>query len=404
MGSLFSKCGGVRLRGQGPLWRAGVRCAVVGGAIVWCLLPFSLAAQEPSPTDEVRALSARASDRIRALQREADRLASQERTVFGDLRRLEIARAIAREKAAQADADLAAVSTLHDAAATRLSTLEATRVAETPGVTERLVALYKRGHVGYAQLLLASDDVRAFGRMSRGVAAVAELDRARLDAHRRTLAAERDALADLDTKRTAVAALQKASARARTDVDTAMAARGRLIDDLDRRRDLAAQFVAELQAAQVQLERTVASVDTGAAAPALPFRPFRGDLDWPVTGRVTNEFGRAPAGRFGTTIVRNGIEVAAAEGTSVHAIHEGTVAYAAPFAGFGVLVIVDHGGSAFSMYGQLSDTGLAAGARVRQGDAVGRVGLAPAGDAALYFELRIDGRPVDPLQWLRRLR
>ena len=48
------------------------------------------------------------------------------------------------------------------------------------------------------QLLLASNDVRALGRMARGVAAVAEIDRVRLDTHRRTLAAERDALNELD--------------------------------------------------------------------------------------------------------------------------------------------------------------------------------------------------------------
>jgi murein hydrolase activator len=47
---------------------------------------------------------------------------------------------------------------------------------------------------------------------------------------------------------------------------------------------------------------------------------------------------------------------------------------------------------------------VAQGARVRRGDTLGMVGLAPAGDAALYFEMRIDGRPVDPLQWLRRSR
>ena len=74
------------------------------------------------------------------------------------------------------------------------------RIAQTPGITERLVELSKRGRAGYVQLLLASNDVRALGRMARGVAAVAEMDRVRLDTHRRTLAAERDALNDLDQK------------------------------------------------------------------------------------------------------------------------------------------------------------------------------------------------------------
>ena len=57
-----------------------------------------------------------------------------------------------------------------DASAERVERLEAARVAGTPGVEERLVSIYKRGRGGYARLLLSSDDPRAFGRLTRGVA------------------------------------------------------------------------------------------------------------------------------------------------------------------------------------------------------------------------------------------
>lgn len=92
----------------------------------------------------------------------------------------------------------------------------------------------------------------------------------------------------------------------------------------------------------MQIERTVATADAASAMVALPIGPFRGDLPWPVSGATASRFGRSAAGRFGTAIVRNGIEVA------------------------------------------------------------GNVGVAPAGEAAFYFEVRIDGRPVDPVQWRRR--
>ena len=353
-----------------------------------------------TPSDANRDQTARVQRRIRALQAEADRLAAQSRTVFGDLRRLELERALKQEELLSAERALVRATVDRDAAATRLKTLEATRIAGTPGVAERLVELSKRGRAGYVQLLLASDNVRAMGRMARGVAAVAELDRLRLEAHRQNLAAEQSALAELDRQRTALAALQTEAARAKAAVDTAVNARNRLIDDLDRRRDLAAQYVAELQQAQLALERTVATTDAASTVVALPIRPFRGDLPWPIRGVVTERFGKAPAGRFGTTIARNGIEVTAKEGTPVTAVHEGTVAYAAPFTGFGTLVIVDHGQSAFTLYGHLSEAGVSAGTKVNRGTPLGSLGQSPSGGAALYFEVRIDGRPVDPLQWL----
>ncbi len=372
------------------------------GAAVLVLIASTLGAQ--TPAEDAKALGARAAARIRALQRDADRLAAEARTVFGDLRRLEIERAIKREELATTEAELAEVASAANAAAAHLKTLEATRVAQTPGVAGRLVEIFKLGRGGYLQLLLASGDVRAFGRLSRGVAAVAELDRVRLETHRRALADERQAVADLDRRRLAVAASQKAAAKARAALDAAVAARNRLIDDLDRRRDLTAEYVSELQSAQSALERTIATAGASSTTMSLPLRPFRGDLEWPVTGKVVAGFGRAPAGRFGTTIVRNGIEIAALEGAPARAVHGGTVAYAAPFTGFGILVIVDHGASAFTLYGHLAEASVVEGEAVRRGDVVGKAGLVPAGDAGLYFELRIDGRPVDPLQWLRRSR
>jgi septal ring factor EnvC (AmiA/AmiB activator) len=362
-------------------------------------LTAALAAQA-SP--DSKAQSDRIAARIKSLQAEADKLAARARTVFGELRKLEIDRELKQQEVARVDLDLARVTVDRDRVERRVKALEATRVAQTPAIKERLVELSKRGRGGYVQLLLASNDVRALGRMARGVAAVAEVDRVRLEAHRRTLQAERDALNELDQQRDAVEQLQRDAVRARAEVDAAVTARNKLIDDLDHRRDLAAQYVSELQQAQEELEHTVASTEASSAVvPKLPIAPFKGDLPWPVTGTVASPFGRVPAGRFGTTIARNGIEVATEEGTSALAVHEGTVAYAAPFTGFGTLVIVDHGNSAFTLYGHLLDADVKVGTNVSRGTPLGRVGLSPSGGAALYFELRIDGRPVDPLEWLR---
>ena len=370
--------------------------------MVLLVVALAAAVAAQAPADSNREQAERAQRRIRALQAEADRLASQSRTVFGELRKLEIDRAIKQEELQKAERDLRRVTGDRDATAKRLKTLEATRIAGTPGVAERLVELSKRGRAGYVQLLLASNDVRAMGRMARGVAAVAELDRLRLETHRRTLAAERAALDELIKQRAAVASLQKDAARAKAAADAAVIARNRMIEDLDRRRDLAAQFVTELQEAQREIERTVASTASSPRVVALPIRAFRGDLPWPLRGDIVQRFGRVPSGRFGTTIVRNGIEVAGREGAEIGAVHEGTVAYAAPFAGFGTLVIVDHGQSAFTLYGYLAEAMVSAGTDVSRGTVLGTLGQSPSGGAALYFEVRIDGRPVDPLQWLRK--
>ena len=340
---------------------------------------------------------------MRELQAEAERLAVQAGTLLGELRKLELEREIRAQAVRKADAELAQVTTSLDQTASRLKTLEAQRVANTPGVRERLVEIYKRGRGGYVRLMMAADDLRALGRMSRGVAAVARLDRLRFDEHRRTIRAEQDAVAELATRKTAVSGAQAETAKARRALEAAIAAHNRRLDELDQRRDLAARYVGELQAASAELQRRASGLASDAPA-TLPIGPFRGSLEWPVRGNVVSRFGRNQIDRAGTTINTNGIEIASVDGQDVRAVHGGTVSFAAPFVGYGTLVILDHGDNAFTLYGHLQQATVSQGARVARGATVGRAGRNPNGQQVVYFEVRVDGRPVDPVQWLRSSR
>jgi septal ring factor EnvC (AmiA/AmiB activator) len=133
---------------------------------------------------------------------------------------------------------------------------------------------------------------------------------------------------------------------------------------------------------------------------SLPMRPFRGNLDWPVAGPVTGRFGQSPA-RVGGGPVRSGIEISAPAGTIVSSVHGGSVVFADAFTGFGDIVILDHGAGIFTVYGYLASTSVDRGEVVEVGDEVGRVGSPPAGPPALYFEVRVDDRSVDPVEWLK---
>ena len=67
-----------------------------------------------------------------------------------------------------------------------------------------------------------------------------------------------------------------------------------------------------------------------------------------------------------------------------------------------MLTFVDHGAQAYSLYGNLLDIAVKKGAHLERGQTIGAVGPSPSGAAELYFELRVDGQPVDPLQWLKK--
>lgn len=124
-----------------------------------------------------------------------------------------------------------------------------------------------------------------------------------------------------------------------------------------------------------------------------------GGLGWPLSGDLIARYGgRLPDGR-----TSSGVLIAAPAGSTVTAVADGTVVFSDWMTGYGMILIVDHGNGYMSLYAH-NDTLLRdAGAKVKRGDAVAKVGNSGGqGRPALYFELRRNGQPVDPSSWLQR--
>jgi septal ring factor EnvC (AmiA/AmiB activator) len=383
-------------------WTAGT--AVAGALLLAAALAAGGQPQDPSSAE---AMAARAAARIKVLQQEAGTLASRERTLLEDLRKLEVERDLRAEEFTASTLELQRIERELDDTAVRIAGLEQTAESQLPDLAARMVELYKVGNGGYLRMLMSVGDLRDMGRAYRFVSGLQGLDRRRVAEHRRTLTDLRKAQASLEGRRSQATLAQAAVARARDAAAQAVTAHAGLIRRIDERRDLASQLMGELEAARQRLQRTIDDAAHGrpreaGAVMGLPLRPFKGDIEWPVAGTVAGGFGRQVNRKFHTSVVSNGIRIAAVASTPVTAVHDGTVAYATAFTGFGNLVIIDHGSVAFSLYGYLADIDVVSGERVAQGQRLGSVGTSLEGEPSLYFELRIDGKPVDPLQWLKR--
>jgi septal ring factor EnvC (AmiA/AmiB activator) len=340
-------------------------------------------------------------ERLRSLRQESERLAKQAKTLVGEVRQLEIQRDIRVTEAQEAERALAAAKEDLDATSRRLATLEEQRVRGLPDLKTQLVETYKRGRSGYLRLLLTAGDLREFARATRAMTALTFRQERVLSDFRVMLEELQRERVMLQAKTAELSKVEATARRARAAAERAVTERAALIERIDSQRDLTAQYVGELQVARDRLDQQLAGISAGArGSVAVPLAPFRGGLDWPVAGEVAGRFGQ-PTGRQGGPLVRTGLEIAAAEGTSVEAVHSGTVGYAEGYTGLGTLVIVDHGNNNFSLYGYLLSLSVQRGEIVEAGDEVGRVGPSPAGPPQLYFELRIDGRSVDPVQWLK---
>ena len=130
-----------------------------------------------------------------------------------------------------------------------------------------------------------------------------------------------------------------------------------------------------------------------------PFSALKGRLSLPVRGELANRFG-SPRADGGLTW--KGLFIRSTNGSEVKAIAGGRIVFADWLRGFGNLMIVDHGGSYMSLYGNNETNYKQVGDVVRGGDTIAAVGNSGGNpDSGLYFELRHQGKPFDPLNWVR---
>ena len=130
-----------------------------------------------------------------------------------------------------------------------------------------------------------------------------------------------------------------------------------------------------------------------------PFSGLKGSLRLPVAGELVNRFGDP---REGGGLSWKGLFIRAAQGTAVKAIAAGQVVFAEWLRGFGNLVIVDHGEGYMSLYSNNESLYKQVGERVQPGDAIAAVGNSGGQpDTGLYFEMRHQSRPVNPLLWVK---
>ncbi|HXG53931.1 MAG TPA: peptidoglycan DD-metalloendopeptidase family protein [Vicinamibacterales bacterium] len=378
------------------------RSLVVVLGVLGALCALQVDTRGQSPAAPAESASQRAGERLRALRREAEDLSTRGQSLLAELRTLEIERQLKTDELGRVQLDLRTTQAQLADAISRAAALREAADTERPDVEARFVRLYKMGRAGYWRLLLDVDDVRTMGRAYRTAAALTQLDGDRVRRHEQTLTALARERIALEERARQVATLQEQAATAHASIERAVSARTALVASIDERRDLTAQLADELERAQQRLQASIGQGGSGRPGTVtLPLRPFRGTIAWPADGIVLSRFGRR-TGRGGIETARNGIEISLAEGRPVQAIHEGIVSFAAPFTGYGNLVIVDHGDGAHSLYGHLSTASVTKGDRVEPQARIGLSGRNPGGNPALYFELRVDGKPVDPLQWLKK--
>ncbi len=377
-------------------------------AIVLAITPMSARAQSEDAARKVH--EAQTKQKLEAVRAEIKKIGDAQKEI--NIQKGDIVAGLREQELniAASARELREIDQKIEAEQDKLKQLEAQRGAletKLEAQRETLAALlrsaYAVGRHEELKLLLAQEDVAAIGRM---LEYFHYFERARV-AEIKALLGDLEALARVH-KDIEEATVQLAATRTQRQAEVAQ-----LEVERAQRQQALAELDAKLKDEQVRLAalgkdekglvdlleklRDVFADIPKQIAGAEPFASLRGRLNWPLRGRIAANFG-ARAGEH----TSNGIVIAAAEGNEVHAASHGRVVFADWMRGFGLLMIVDHGDGYMSLYGHNETLLKEVGDWVNANEVIAASG-ATGGQktAGVYFELRAQGKPVDPKAWLR---
>ncbi len=291
-------------------------------------------------------------------------------------------------------------------ASTRSAVQSATRSLETVttrlAVHERLMgtrvrAFYEQGPVGYLDVLLDATDFRDFIARTYLISRVVEQDLALYHQVAVEHRQRQDVQASLAAYREELSAAHEQWTVRREEISRFAAERRQLLNRVRIERQGQEAAIRELEAESQRITEIIRQSAQRGGGPVLTLR--LGSLLRPLSGPISSGYGWRIHPIFGTREFHTGIDIAAPYGTRIQAAEGGVVIFNGWMRGYGMLVILDHGDGLTTTYSHLSASLVRVGDHVARGAVIARVGSTGWSTGPhLFFEVRADGRPVNPLE------
>lgn len=347
--------------------------------------------------------------RLRALQNELQEQRSELRTLDRQERSLLLT-------VTGLDRSLAALQQERDTAQRRLQALRESLEQRKTEIVEdeeklkrlqkrlrhRLRALYVLGEGAELRALLGAQTFEDLAWRRRVISKLATHDVKLVADHQRTQNRLRENREQLAAEMSEV---QQTESALQEQVDVLSATqkdRREALARIDSEKELRVRAVTEIVQQQKELRALIWKLRGPEPAKKTGTGVLQEGLVWPIRGTMVRRFGMVREADTGARLVSNGIHIRAPIGTPVRATAAGHAVYVGWMRGFGQLVILDHGDGHHTLSAHLSKTSVTQGDRVSKGQVIGASGdTGSLSGAKLYFELREDGRPINPVPYLR---
>jgi len=278
------------------------------------------------------------------------------------------------------------------------------KVARSQENVRRILrVLYKMGELGYVKLFINIGNFNQLFRNYRLIVALMDDRVVEMKAIRQGITRLQKIKAELKIEFDRLSGLKNEKAAKLSRLNGLKQNKLAIISKINRQRDFNARLLEELKNEGENLTDFLNQKTGPLTADTVNFALLRGKLAWPLLGNVISSFGKKKSSRFDTYTINNGIEIKPLQSDEIKAVQGGEIIFCDYFKGYGNLLIIQHQGNFHSLYGHCEKFLKNPGDRVSPGEVVALVGNSGSlyGEC-LYFEIRQNLKPQDPLLWLHK--
>jgi septal ring factor EnvC (AmiA/AmiB activator) len=282
---------------------------------------------------------------------------------------------------------------------------------KTKLLENRLREIYKRRLTGYIEILFNSESFSDFLTRFRFIKNILSLDAEVINDIRQQMKKIENNKVNLENREEILSLLKREVEKEKENIEFSIKAKKSIINKIDSQKEVYLKSLKELEQSSKEIKNIIERIYkqqeedskriTQKEVPMITLKPKKGILALPVQGKLISGYGRHKNTDFNTYTFNSGIDISAPLGQVVHAAGSGEVIYTGSIKGYGQIIIIDHGGRITTLYAHLSKILIDIGDKVKKGQIVGQVGdSGGVSSTRLHFEVRVEGKPTDPMNWL----
>jgi septal ring factor EnvC (AmiA/AmiB activator) len=291
-----------------------------------------------------------------------------------------------------------------DSLADEIESLAANLDSRKQYLKEYINFLYKQQYGDNAFALTSATDYQDLSRKSKYISLLANYEGRVIQEYMNDVQEIKSKRKNLQTLIEELEANKAAALEKKKELQSDLSEKNELLSDIKEKQIAYEKKIKELEASSQKIQGVVNNSERKKIPQSIlgdGFVSSKGHLPWPIAGKVLIPYGDYKDPVFNISTFKNGIEIEAGPDDLAKAVAGGRVIYAGNFEGYGMLLIIDHGDGYNSLYGNLSDVLLQKGELLIKGMELGKITKSKLlNTPALYFEIRYNGKPVDPMEWL----